>query len=226
MAGPKKITVRSYQVGFGDCFLLGFHYARSKRYVLIDFGSTSLPRYPLKNHMVRVAQAIKEECGGKLHGVVATHRHKDHVSGFSTRSDGKGSGDIIASLEPDVVIQPWTEDPDAKPNAVRPTRVSQSGRAFVGMLDDLNSVAAAIQTQARTLPASSTHRRQIEFLGETNLANRSAVENLMTMGKKQRYVHFGRWQRSATARGQGTRSRPADARAERDDPQAAPQGRG
>lgn len=191
MAGPKKITVRSYQVGFGDCFLLGFHYARSKRHVLIDFGSTALPKNRLKNHMVRVAEAIKAECGGKLHAVVATHRHKDHVSGFSTRSDGTGSGDIIASLKPDVVIQPWTEDPNAKPNATGPTRVSQPGRAMVGMLDDLNAVAFAIQEQAKSLPKRSILRRRLEFLGDTNLANRSAVVNLMSMGKTQRYVHFG-----------------------------------
>ena len=42
---PKEITVRAYQVGFGDCFLLGFHYARfDNRYILIDFGSTENPR--------------------------------------------------------------------------------------------------------------------------------------------------------------------------------------
>lgn len=191
MAGPKRITVRSYQVGFGDCFLLGFHYSRSSRYVLIDFGSTALPRNRLKNHMVRVAEAIKEESDGKLHAVVATHRHKDHVSGFSTRADGTGPGDIIASLNPDVVIQPWTEDPHAAPNARGPTRVSQSGRAFVGMLNDLNAVASAVQKQATALSPRSTLRREIEFLGETNLANRSAVENLMSMGGEHRYVHFG-----------------------------------
>ncbi len=191
MAGPRRITVRSYQVGFGDCFLLGFHYARSRRHVLIDFGSTALPKNRLKNHMVRVAESIRKECGGKLHAVVATHRHKDHVSGFSTRSDGTGSGDIIRSLKPDVVIQPWTEDPNAKPDARRATRVSQAGRAMVAMLDDLHSVASAVQQQAKGLSPRSGLRRQLEFLGETNLANRSAVENLMSMGKTRRYVNFG-----------------------------------
>ena len=96
---PKKITLRSYQVGFGDCFLLGFHYARSNRYVLIDFGSTARPRYAKKDHMNKVAEDIKKTCGGKLHAVVATHRHKDHISGFDPLSDGKGPGSIIASLK-------------------------------------------------------------------------------------------------------------------------------
>jgi hypothetical protein len=38
-----------------------------------------------------------------------THRHRDHISGFST--DGEGTGKIIAACQPDHVILPWTEDP-------------------------------------------------------------------------------------------------------------------
>lgn len=47
---PKKLTVKAYQVGFGDCFLLTFHYpvtASAKtmqKHVLIDFGSTGRPK--------------------------------------------------------------------------------------------------------------------------------------------------------------------------------------
>jgi hypothetical protein len=33
--------------------------------------------------------------------------------------------------------------------------------------------------------------RQLDFLGENNLANASAVKNLMTMGTNQRYAYFG-----------------------------------
>ena len=43
---PKGMTLRSYQVGFGDCFLLSFHYdgGTHDRHVLIDFGSTGQPK--------------------------------------------------------------------------------------------------------------------------------------------------------------------------------------
>lgn len=196
MARPQRITLRSYQVGFGDCFLLGFHYKTSNRYVLIDFGSTAAPKHASKNHMVRVAKSIKEACNGKLHAVVATHRHKDHISGFTTRKDGTGSGNIIASLKPDVVIQPWTEDPAAKPKARRPTKVSQTGKAFVGMLDDMHAVAKAIADEVEDWPQKSRLRAELHFMGVNNsgmldLANRSAVENLMRMSKRRRYVHFG-----------------------------------
>ncbi len=192
MAPPQRVTIRSYQVGFGDCFLLGFHYRRSSRFVLIDFGSTGKAKGAPSNHLVKVAESIRDACGGRLHAVVATHRHADHVSGFATRADKKGSGDVIAALKPDVVVQPWTEDPDARPDARRPTRVSQPGRALIGMLDDLHAVAGAVHKEVQSWPARSRARSQLSFLGETNLANLSAVKNLMKMaGKQQRYVHFG-----------------------------------
>jgi len=41
---PTRVELRSYQVGFGDCFLLSFVYGDDdKRHVLIDFGTTALP---------------------------------------------------------------------------------------------------------------------------------------------------------------------------------------
>jgi hypothetical protein len=35
---PDSLTLRCYNVGFGDCFLLTFHYGEDDRHVLIDFG--------------------------------------------------------------------------------------------------------------------------------------------------------------------------------------------
>ena len=107
MAGtaPRSLTIRTYHVGFGDCFLLSFRYGpNSERHVLVDFGSTGLPDGTPNNRMDTVAQDIAKRCGGKLHGVVATHRHKDHISGFATKKNGKGTGDTIRSLKPDVVV--------------------------------------------------------------------------------------------------------------------------
>lgn len=115
---PTSVTIRSYQVGFGDCFLLQFQYADGDvRNMLIDFGTTGVPKVmattPSKL-MPLVAAKIAEHCGrdiakkkeGKLHVVVATHRHKDHISGFATDGSNGGSGKTIAELRPDVVVQP------------------------------------------------------------------------------------------------------------------------
>ena len=103
---PTEFTLRAYQVGFGDCFLLTFHYpahgtkAAFQRHLLIDFGSTGKPKAAEGNLLLRVAEDIRKECNGKLHAVIATHRHKDHISGFATAPNGKGSGDIIRSSSP------------------------------------------------------------------------------------------------------------------------------
>src|SRR4051812_18328635 len=101
---PKSLTIRAYQVGFGDCFLLTFHYKAEDRHVLIDFGSTELPKTAPKDLMMLVANDIAAECAGKLDAIVATHRHRDHISGFATAANKKGTGDIIAACNPDVVV--------------------------------------------------------------------------------------------------------------------------
>jgi glyoxylase-like metal-dependent hydrolase (beta-lactamase superfamily II) len=111
---PLQVILRMLPVGFGDCFLLSFIYKppRSNQHILIDFGTVGG-----KADMHQVANDIKSGCDGKLYAVVATHRHRDHISGFSTKGGDKSTGAIVASCNPEVVVQPWTEDPKAAPNA-------------------------------------------------------------------------------------------------------------
>jgi hypothetical protein len=195
---PTRLTLRTYQVGFGDCFLLTFHYAprsgKSRdRHVLIDFGSTGQPEEAGKNLLLRVAKDIKEACGGALTAVVATHRHKDHISGFATNESGTAPGDVIAALKPQLVVQPWTEDPDAQPDATAPTQVLRSRQAFTQALGNMQAFAAAAlaELERRRGAYGVQVPEQLRFLGEDNLANLSAVKNLMTMGKRHSYVNFG-----------------------------------
>lgn len=196
---PQRLTLRSYDVGFGDCYLLSFHYPKFDRHVLIDFGSTRLPesKAKKKNYMAQVAQQIAQDCAGKLDAVIATHRHKDHLSGFARSADGNGPGDIIRALKPRVVIQPWTEDPAAERDATRPSSTLSAARKRRGahalMLRNMNAFAGYVKATSSLLKGGhlKSLREQLEFLGDDNeLKNRDAVTNLMTMGKS-RYVHFG-----------------------------------
>jgi hypothetical protein len=191
---PKSLTLRSYQVGFGDCFLLTFHYGgkTGDRHLLMDFGSTGQPKGAGENLMLRVAQDIKKQCGGKLHAVVATHRHKDHISGFATNKKKTASGDIIASCKPDVVLQPWTEHPKAKVDATSAPSLTDK-QSFVSALGDMHAISAAVLVEAerRKSMLGAALFRELSFIGEDNLSNLSAVENLMTMGKKNFYLNFG-----------------------------------
>lgn len=213
---PSTLRIRAYQVGFGDCILLTFYYPKQRkeadrqRHILIDFGSTAMPEGTPPGQMERVAADIKEQCGDKLHIVVATHRHKDHISGFATRESGDGPGDVIASLMPDVVIQPWTEDPAAKDPKLPATKGTAKGKKQVAAipevdvqrkslstlhvesLGDMNKISEAMLVEVKHLSDSDKFKQtlglsaadQIEFLADDNsLPNRSAVANLARMGK-------------------------------------------
>jgi len=200
---PEKLTLRAYNVGFGDCLLLTFHYPDFKRRVLIDFGSSSAPKNADAKYMRNVALAIQDQCqdaGGtaKLDAVVVTHRHSDHLSGFSTAGDSPGK--IIASLKPDVVVQPWTEAPDAPIGATAApattyTAGNPDAKAFVASLGNMQAVAKAVARESQNpyLRLGKKAAGQLHFLGEDNLANKSAVDNLMKMGRDARaaYVHCG-----------------------------------
>lgn len=213
---PASLTIRAYQVGFGDCFLLTFKYPKAKatereRHVLIDFGSTGMPKdIDSAEQMMKVAVDIQERCGGKLHGklhiVVATHRHKDHISGFTTKKDGSGTGEVIAALKPDIVIQPWTEDPRAKdpPTKKKLKNKTQSPKAlvatplFISSLANMNTLAEAAYAEVMHLSSSKFRvpldedlAEQVAFLSDDNgLPNKSAVANLAVMGTNH-YVNYG-----------------------------------
>ena len=213
---PTSLTIRAYQVGFGDCFLLTFEYAGAtrksdkERHILIDFGSTGMPKtVDSDGQMMKVARDIEERCDGKLHMVVATHRHKDHISGFATREDGSGTGEIIARLKPEIVVQPWTENPKAKDPKKQGKGKSKAPAArgqqehslqpqYVSALSDMNVLSEAIQLEVSHLTSAKFMKGlnqeladQIRFLGDDNgLPNKSAVENLAKMGTNH-YVNYG-----------------------------------
>lgn len=187
---PTHAKLFAFNVGFGDCLLLRFVYAGGEnRHALIDFGSMARSEHQ-QGDMEDVANKIAELCEGELDLLVATHRHKDHISGFATKANGRGSGDIIAGLNPKLVLQPWTEDPDAAQDATRATM-----HGFLSSLDAMSSVAAAAHRfSASRAGLSAETRRSLAFVGEDNVKNPSAVRNLIAMGQnaehEARYLKF------------------------------------
>ena len=174
---PVAVTTYAYQVGFGDCLLLKFEYARGARFVLIDYGSTKLPPSASKSRMVDIAKDIKAKVGANgLHAVIATHRHQDHVSGFATNANGTGSGDIIASLAPKLVVQPWTEDPifPWTPPAQRPADRTAADR-------DLLRRSWECTDSARR--SSDSHGARREFVDSAKLAGPSSRSSVRTTSR-------------------------------------------
>lgn len=201
---PNLMTMRIYNVGFGDCTLLTFHYPDGEaRHLLIDFGSTPVSGVSMSARLKQVANEIRDTCGGKLHGIVASHRHRDHIWGFTTYASGKGPGDIIRGCSPDVVIQPWTEDPDAQDSDYTAATLAEWGsskaakgrslnKAFVATLASMQTFAAHVEKQAgeslSALPRAL--RERLKHYAVLSLKNEKAVENLAAMGANK-YVRYG-----------------------------------
>jgi hypothetical protein len=185
---PNKLTIRAYGVGFGDCFLLTFEYDShtSSRHVLIDFGTTQKPPKGGRNLVMDIANDITKVTSGHLDVLVATHRHTDHISGFETKN-GKGPGDKIAALKPSVVIQPWTERPDA----ARDGKGTSGNSALPSALALMDTVAQFTLAEAKHLRKDK--KQEVQFLAADALKNMLAVKNLARMGRagKAMYVSYG-----------------------------------
>lgn len=102
-SGGPKVRVRMYRQGLGDCFLLTFGEGAAAEHVLIDCGSLGTTTNPA-NTMTKVVEDIRATTGGKLALLVATHEHKDHVSGFGSRRE------VFDGFEVANVWLAWTED--------------------------------------------------------------------------------------------------------------------
>ncbi|MFO0582205.1 MAG: MBL fold metallo-hydrolase [Anaeromyxobacter sp.] len=140
----KAARLFTYRVGFGDCFLLRLEYDDRPRHVLVDFGTTSAAIDPAGPSLEDIAKELAADCqGGRLDAIVATHRHRDHVSGFAG-----APWKILKQLRPGLAVLPWTEAPDAPvdgrlvPTGTR-LAIGEASVAHARTLQAIHRVAAA-----------------------------------------------------------------------------------
>ena len=191
---PAKVTVRMYNVGFGDCFLLTFHYAPPlhAQHILIDFGSVSGSA-----DLRRIALQIRDACEGKLYAVVATHRHRDHIGGFSDAGGKQSPGAIIAACQPEVVVQPWTENPDAGADAAAAPLLARNQpanplRLYFASMNAMQAYAQSVVDAAPRWRGAGGRPIGLEKLAANNTRNPEAVRNLRNMGKRPpRFLQYG-----------------------------------
>jgi glyoxylase-like metal-dependent hydrolase (beta-lactamase superfamily II) len=181
---PSTVDVRSYDVGFGDCFLLSFGYGSGgtadARHLLIDFGTNKgAPRGP---KLDAVAERIRADTGGKLHAVVLTHRHRDHLSGF----DPSTGGEVIEALRPEAILRPWTERPSGTGPA--PTHAQQALLDTVSLAHDIATSIGAIQWQSRRAVVA----QDLMSLAGLQLRNSDAIAVLDRLaGDHGLYLRYG-----------------------------------
>jgi beta-lactamase superfamily II metal-dependent hydrolase len=108
-AEDKQISIKMYDVGFGDSFFLKIPTNEGMKTILFDCGSWK--QADGKKYMDKAVPQIIEDCTdgkARIDIVVCSHRHSDHVYGFE-RSEW-------SDVEVGEVWMPWTEE-DNNPKA-------------------------------------------------------------------------------------------------------------
>ncbi|QEG00342.1 hypothetical protein Mal15_44120 [Stieleria maiorica] len=100
------VRVRMFRQGLGDCFLVTFDVGRDERHMLIDCGTLGNKVSDVKTNDIVEHLESKILNNGRLHVVVATHEHQDHLSAFRTKAMKALVGKV------DHVWLAWTEKPD------------------------------------------------------------------------------------------------------------------
>jgi beta-lactamase superfamily II metal-dependent hydrolase len=153
---PSGVTVRLYNVGFGDCLLLAFVAVDgSPRYMLIDCGvhqqySDPENRFDRLQRMQAVVEDIAAATNRHLHLVVATHEHADHLSGFH---DARKAFD---GIEIDDLWLAWTEDQTDKVAGELKDRGRKAAAA-------LTAVVNRLQMQSEPLGAALQGVLEFEY---------------------------------------------------------------
>jgi hypothetical protein len=174
MVAPKSFSIRMYNVGFGDCFLLTFDYGPDgKRHILFDHGSTSRARTRLS--LASIAAQVAKDTDGKLDALVVTHRHRDHLSGLGTKA-----GKAIRDLNPTLVIRSWTEDPDLKSDTGKPAPLAGTGATISAAptVKLTNDRYLAAINEGQRIAGDILRKAELAGRTETNLA--TAAEEAVT----------------------------------------------
>ena len=83
-----ELRIRMYRVGFGDFFLMTVPTDDGPQHILIDCGVT--PGKTKKGDIGTIKAAVAhmaEETEKKLALIIVTHRHQDHIIGFSRAAE-------------------------------------------------------------------------------------------------------------------------------------------
>jgi beta-lactamase superfamily II metal-dependent hydrolase len=168
------IRVRMYRPGFGDCFLISFGNGSGVRHVLIDFGAHMHGEI---GTMDQIMDDLEKTSLFKLEVLVATHAHRDHISGFGKFADRFATFDIGE------VWLPWTDNPrDKKAAALK--------KKHLALYDALEQ---HLQLALKANPTNLTYAAALDALSNLK-GNETATSELARAfgtGAKVRYFEAG-----------------------------------
>ena len=154
----KKIRIRMYRIGFGDCFLLSLPAENGEstaqyRHILIDCGVHAGGDI---HTMEKVLDNISEVTDRRLDIIVATHAHRDHISGFEKFEN------VFAKFKVGQVWLPWTWDE----NNEKALKLQQKHADLADKLDKhFKALAASADPDAKNGAENLTgNQRAIELL--------------------------------------------------------------
>ncbi|HEY1104572.1 MAG TPA: hypothetical protein VGE78_00305, partial [Agromyces sp.] len=174
------VSVRMYNVGFGDAFLITVDDDDTAWRMLVDCGVHSHGRFKVDGRSREIGETVSTIVSDlrsastngdppRLAGVVATHRHTDHVSGFADAEwDAVEVGEVWVS---------FVEDPDDTDAVALRT----------GQVESAEAIHAAARTLAASdRPGRDSHRRAIaEALALNSMFDgptRKAMSRLLSAG--------------------------------------------
>jgi beta-lactamase superfamily II metal-dependent hydrolase len=137
------LKVRMYRVGFGDFFLVTVPTGAGNRYILIDCGvfkgTTGL------GDIGSIEEAVEDlftTTGGQLALVIMTHRHADHIAGFSRAAER--FKDFKASM---VWMPYWEQFNDAAPSPA--SNLQEDPNFAFNLQSDVSRLATQLAMQFR-----------------------------------------------------------------------------
>jgi beta-lactamase superfamily II metal-dependent hydrolase len=180
------VTIRMYNVGLGDCFLLQFEAPDRPRFILIDCGlfrGSDAETDTLKAVVANIADTTNSH----LDVVVTTHEHQDHLSGFAYAKEVFEQQNVKI----DEVWMAWTEDP-ADPMA---TQLRGNLQSFAQQLEQTVGRLKTDNNRALAPGAVQAVESVLEFVGFGELLgvdqkkgiNQRALEFLKTFPVRYRH---------------------------------------
>jgi len=165
---PKQLRVRMYRVGFGDFFLVTVPSADGPRHIVIDCGVTRGKTG--KGDIATIKTAVRhmaKETGSKLSLIIVTHRHQDHIIGFSRCPE-------FSKFKVDAVWMPyWETEYAPKVTAFQAglenVALSLRAAALAGDHDEHTDEVLAIVENATGMsltegPGGGTNKKSLELL--------------------------------------------------------------